>query len=273
MRVGLSTFTYAWEIGVPGHAPAEPLTALGLVRRAADLGVGLVQFADNLPLHRLSPTELDELETEALDLGVSLEVGTRGIGDHLHRYAELAQRFGSGFVRVVIDGPDDHPSPEQAAERLSEFEAGFRRRGVRLAIENHDRFSCGELAGLVVVLGDWTGICLDTVNSFGALEAPPTVVEQLGPLGLNLHLKDFVIRRHSHAMGFEIVGAPAGEGALDIPWLLDELAGNPNVRTAILELWTPPEQSVAATIATETAWAQSSLEYLRTIPALQFARP
>jgi hypothetical protein len=34
---------------------------------------------------------------------------------------------------------------------------------------------------------------------------------------------------------------------------------------AILELWTPPEPEIAATIAKEENWARQSIAYLRTL--------
>jgi 3-oxoisoapionate decarboxylase len=52
---------------------------------------------------------------------------------------------------------------------------------------------------------------------------------------VNLHVKDFTIRRHQHMLGFEVEGTPAGQGMLNIPWLLGRLRDfgcNPN---AILE--------------------------------------
>ena len=68
------------------------------------------------------------------------------------------------------------------------------------------------------------GVCLDTVNSFGALEGPAVVVEALAPLAVNLHVKDFVVTRHSSQMGFTVEGRPAGQGSLDVPWLFRELS-------------------------------------------------
>ena len=49
--------------------PPQPLSAIDMVIRAGTLGVSLVQFADNLPLHELSASELDELELVATDRG------------------------------------------------------------------------------------------------------------------------------------------------------------------------------------------------------------
>lgn len=264
MRLGLSTFTFPWAVGVPGHEPDHPLTAVELIRRTRSLGLGLLQFADNLPLHLLTEPELDRLAAEAAAQHVDLEIGTRGIGPHLRRYAQLAQRFGARFVRIVVDAGDDRPTMAEAVHGLSAFEAEFRARGILLAIENHDRFSVDEFAELVDRLGNWTGICLDTVNSLGALDLPRTVVQRLGPLAVNLHLKDFTIRRHTHQMGFEVEGSPAGGGLLDIPWLLAQLESVPRVETAVLELWTPPGPTLDATLEREEAWASASLDYLRT---------
>jgi sugar phosphate isomerase/epimerase len=138
--------------------------------------------------------------------------------------------------------------------------------GIVLAVENHDRFSAKQLAELVQgVRGPWIGICLDTVNSFGALEAPEVVVETLAPWVVNLHVKDFSVCRATHNLGFVIEGRPAGQGRLDLPWLLGQLQEAGRDVNAIVELWTPPEPEIAATIAKEENWARQSIAYLRTL--------
>jgi 3-oxoisoapionate decarboxylase len=268
MRLGLSSYTYTWAVGVPGSLPPVMLTALGLLERAASLGVHVVQIADNLALDRLPEPELDALQDFAQRSAMQIEMGTRGIDRaHLRRYLGLALRFGSPLLRVVVDTPVYHPSPDETAEMLLPLRAEFERAGVRLAIENHDRFSAAELAGVVRRLGDWAGVCLDTVNSFGAMEGPRQVVAVLGPLVVNLHVKDFSIARASHQMGFSIEGRPAGQGRLEVPWLLRELGrmgrdhdGN---LSAIIELWTPPEGAIGDTLAKEARWAAESVDYLR----------
>jgi len=64
-------------------------------------------------------------------------------------------------------------------------------------------------------------------------------------------------------MGFTLEGRPAGEGRLDIPGVLTHLRAFGRRPNAILELWTPPEENLAATIAKEADWAARSLAYLR----------
>jgi sugar phosphate isomerase/epimerase len=135
-----------------------------------------------------------------------------------------------------------------------------------LAIENHDRFSSSTLAGLVRQLGAGpVGICLDTVNSFGALEGPEIVVRNLAPFTACLHVKDFTITRVQSNMGFVIEGCAAGQGRLDVPWLLRELKASPHPFNAILETWVSPGHSLGETLARERAWAQQGVENLRTL--------
>lgn len=267
MKLGLSTYTYTWSVGVPGHLPARPMSALDLLGQAGRLGVKVVQFADNLPLDQLAPEDLQAVQNCAAQKGIQVEVGTRGIAqEHLRRYLYLAVRFQSPILRVVMDTATHHPSAEEAVQLLVPLEREFTRAGVRLAIENHDRFQTPALADLVRRLGThWVGICLDTVNSFGALEGPQVVVEALGPLTVNLHFKDFTIFRASHMMGFTIEGRPAGQGKLNGNWLLGELKRYGRECNVILELWTPPEDTVEATMTKEQRWAEESIAYLRTL--------
>ncbi|NTW36601.1 MAG: hypothetical protein HGB17_10810, partial [Syntrophobacteraceae bacterium] len=50
MRLGIGSYTFPWAVGMPGHRPAQPMTALDLLDKATQLGVGVVQICDNLPL-------------------------------------------------------------------------------------------------------------------------------------------------------------------------------------------------------------------------------
>jgi sugar phosphate isomerase/epimerase len=266
MKLGLGSFTYTWAVGVPGHPPTEPLTPRALVRRAASLGVRVVQFADNLPLIRLPPAELEALIDCARENLISVELGTRGIreGGDLLGYLDLARRLHSPFVRVVLDSPGHEPSPAETVACLRPVVERYHDAGVKLAIENHDRFRATTLAGIILELGsDRTGVCLDTVNSFGALEGPEVVVNTLAPYTLNLHVKDFTINRVPSQMGFQVSGCAAGAGRLDVPWLLGRLrlaGADPN---AILELWTPHSGDLEETLRCEANWAVQSIRFLR----------
>lgn len=267
MRLGLSSYTYTWAVGVPGHMPARRMTALDLLDRTRTLGVAVVQFADNLPLDALTDAEVTALDEKAQDAAIAIEVGTRGFApDHLRRYLALAVRLGSPILRVVVDAPGHAPSDDEIVATARGLVPDLEAARVTLAIENHDRFRAAHLVEILErIASERVRICLDTTNSFGASEGPETVVAALGPYTVNLHVKDYAIARHGYKMGFTIEGRPAGQGHLPISWLLDallRLGGDPN---AILELWTPPEPALEATIAKEARWAEESVTYLRTL--------
>lgn len=266
MQLGISSYTYTWAIGVPGYPTPAPLTFRGLMEKAAACGVRVLQVADNLPLHRLTPDELAAVAQMASRLGLQIETGTRGIAaDHLAKYLGIAQQLGSPFLRVVVDTAHHHPPPDEVVATLNGVLPAFAAAGVTLALENHDRLRVATLVDILERLQGPVGVCLDTVNSFGALEGPDVVVEALGPWSVNLHVKDFRVRRADHAMGFTVEGTPAGGGQLDLPWLLGRLRRFGRDPNAILELWTPPEATVAATIAKEEQWARQSIAYLRQV--------
>jgi 3-oxoisoapionate decarboxylase len=265
-RLGIGSYTYTWAIGVLGNPPARPLTALGLLEKACALGVQVVQVCDNLPLLKLPPREREEFARFAGAHQIALELGARGIADtaSLLAHLDLARQFRSPFLRLVVDSPGHEPTPEEVIARLRPLLPRFSEAGVKLAIENHDRFTAGSLAGIIEALGpEEIGVCLDTVNSFGALEGPETVVGTLAPYTLNLHVKDFTIARVSSQMGFVVSGCPVGRGRLDVPWLLDQIGAAGREVNAIVELWTPFGLTLDETIALEAAWAGESVRYLR----------
>ncbi|MBO7744574.1 TIM barrel protein [Paenibacillus sp. MWE-103] len=265
MKLGLSTYTLTWSVGVPGYdPPLRPLTAEALVGLTRESGLGLLQIADNLPLHAMTDEALLRLKQTADAHRVELEVGTRGTDPELLlRYLGIAGLLGSSLVRTLATTPDLAAAEAQIRQVLPDFEAA----GVTLAIENHGLHTTGQLVQLFQNLRSArVGCCLDTVNSFGALEAPDHVIRALSPYLVNLHVKDFEIKRADHMMGFSILGTAAGAGRLDIPGLkaIAGASGKPGVH-AILELWTPYAGSVEETIAVERRWMEESLAYLRRV--------
>jgi sugar phosphate isomerase/epimerase len=267
MHLGISTWAYAWAIGVPGYDPPAPMDHFQFLRRASDLGVSLVQIADNLPVHTLSAEQLDAFESEAQRLALSIELGTRGIAhDLLRTYLDLCHRFQSPILRTVTDAGGQEPPVEEIVDTVRAIIPEFEQAGVTLAIENHDRLSAAEFERIIqAVDSPSVGICLDTVNSFGALEGPEVVVKTLAPYTVNLHIKDFEVRRADFITGFRIAGRPAGQGRLNIPWLLDQLRPHGRNPNAILEQWPYPEPTIEDTIRKEDDWAAESIRYLKTV--------
>ena len=273
MRLGVTSYAFTWEIGVPGFvfddvepASHDKLTAPALLERAAALGVGVVQSPGQPPPRPCFRGGIRDLRQRADLLGLSLEVGTRGIDpEHLLTYLRVARELDSPLVRIVVDTTTIRPTSAEVVSSLREVMPEYEAAGVDLAIENHDRFESAALLQILrSVRSARIGICLDTVNSFGALERPEVVVVALGPHTMSLHIKDFEVRRAPHGMGLVVEGEPAGRGRLDIEWLLSELRALGRDPNALLELWTPPEATLPATIAKERQWAEESIAYLRT---------
>lgn len=265
MQLGISTYTYGWAVGTPGNRPDKALDEQTLLDRAKAFGVSLVQFGDNLPLHELPAERLHELRQRAEKEDITIEIGARGLTDsHLLRYIDLTRQLGSRLLRFVIDAPGYEPTIADVVTLIRGAVPMLERANITLGIENHDRLLAHEFANIVERVGSPNvGICLDTVNSMGTGERLAEVVQTLAPYTVNLHMKDFGIRRLPHLMGFQIDGRPAGQGRLNIPWLVDQVRSAGHCQTAVLEQWVVPEADLTDTIAKEAAWATESMAYLQ----------
>jgi sugar phosphate isomerase/epimerase len=265
MKLGVSSFTFPWAIG--GIEPDHPVVmdAFQLLEKARALGADVLQIADNLPIGHLSNEDLSKLKASAASYAIALEVGTRGIKtENLERFFEIAQMLGSPILRVVIDSKGHEPEISEICELLKPFAARFKSANIKLAIENHDRLTCAEFNEIIDRVGpDWVGICLDTVNSLGAVEAPNTVIPALAPRAINVHMKDFEIVRTNGQMGFSVRGTALGQGRLDVAEVISAVGGSSREITSVIELWTPRQDSYLATVELEDAWASESVAFLR----------
>jgi 3-oxoisoapionate decarboxylase len=267
MQLGISSYTYTWAVGIQGSMPPNPLSAFDLVDKTSGFGLRVVQIADNLPLESCSYQQLTDLAAYATDKKVRIEMGGRGLTlEHTIKCLDTAVLLNSSILRMVIDGPGYEPDLNSVITNVKRLVPELKSRKVKLAIENHDRFKAREFEKIILANGnEWVGICLDSVNSMGAGEGFETVSDILIPYTINLHLKDFSIKRVSHKMGLIIEGRPAGSGMLKISDLVTRLSVLNNCQSAILEMWTPPESSIEATLVKENNWANESIEFLRAI--------
>jgi len=65
-----------------------------------------------------------------------------------------------------------------------------------------------------------------------------------------------VAKRVPNMMGFTITGVPAGQGGLNVPWILKTLRESGATGNVILEQWPPSLES-------ELPMAEESIAYLR----------
>ena len=267
MQAGISTYTYTWAIGVPGSEPDKPMTVLSLIKKAAGLHVDCVQLADNLLLNWADTEEMSHIRQFAQSHHINIEIGGRGLTkENLHRHIEMAAYFGSPIVRMVIDGNNYYPEVGTVLSVIRNSRVELESEGIILALENHDRLHASVFRDIVEISASPNvGICLDCVNSMGIGEDIESVLKCLAPYTVNLHIKDFSVKRVSHKMGFVIEGTPAGQGLLNLPRIIERLKPYGRCHSGILELWTPPAENLQETIQREETWAKESVTYIKHI--------
>lgn len=264
MHLGLSTYTFPWHIEFSKSQVSAPFTWIDMLQFAHNRQISCFQFGDNYPLHLLSEVELQKLSETARDKNIHLQVGTRRLSiDNITTYISIAQKLASAFLRIVIDDAGYEPSEQEVIQIIKQLIPLCKKADVVLALENHDRFKAKTLVHIINETDpEWVAVCMDTANSLGAGEGIYEVVPLLLPYTINVHIKDFNIARAEHKMGFIVSGSAAGEGMLDIPWLIAECKKYKRCATATLEIWMNKEASNECTIAKETDWINKSIIYL-----------
>jgi sugar phosphate isomerase/epimerase len=265
MILGISSYAFGWNIGLPGHTPALPMEEEELLLEAERANVRCVQIADNLLRPDWPHERLLRFRNMAQSRQIRIEVGARGLDErNLNRHVEICQTLGAPLLRMVVDAPGILPSPADVSRIINNCLPALQASQLTLAIENHDRLGARSLAGVMESIGNQcVGICLDTANSLGAGEGLAYVLDILGPYTVNLHIKDFCVSRLEHQMGFIVQGAPVGKGLANVSGLIGSVAKHGRCQSAILEQWVPPLPNLSETTERERQWARDGLAYLQ----------
>lgn len=236
-------------------------------RETRALEVDLFQFCDFAPLLELSPSELTAASTVARDLGLTVELGTKGIApDHLARFLELADTFDARLVRSMVSAPDSRPSLDEAAVWLRAAMPAYERAGVTLALETYEQVSSADLVALVESVDSPNlGICLDPANTVAALENPLAVIDRCAALTRNVHVKDFRFSRRDGWVGFTLEGTGFGTGLLDYGYLSSTVDPDARGINQIVEHWLPWQGDFDETARLEAEWTALTLEGLRAV--------
>jgi sugar phosphate isomerase/epimerase len=262
VTIGLSTYAYFWRLS---DRAAAPLSLADVVTDAAKTGVDLVQICDHPAIERYSPTELSELRAIADAAGVRFELGTRGLEPrHLRPYLELAGELGVTLLRSMVNAADSRPSPAEALRYLDAVLPELAERDMTLALETYEQVPTATLVDIVAAADDpRIGICLDPANTVAALEDPRQVVKQTAPHVKNIHVKDFAFARSPGWVGFQLTGAPLGEGLLDYGHLTGAVRPEERGINEVVEHWLPWQGNADDTCRLEARWTTHNLERLR----------
>jgi len=260
--IGLGTYSYFWQ---HSDRVPEPLTLIGAFEATRAQGVDLFQICDYAPLEWMSAAELRNAASAASALGLTIELGTKGIEpEHLRQFIDLAEVFDARLVRSMIHGPESRPTLDRAERWLRDSIRLFESAGIDLALETYEQVATADLTGLVERVGsDRLGICLDPANVVARLELPRTCVELASPFVKNVHVKDFAFARQDGWVGFTYSGAAMGTGLHDYAHLLTAVGPREREINEIVEHWLPWQGDPETTIRTEREWTRITLEHLR----------
>ncbi|MCU0379106.1 MAG: sugar phosphate isomerase/epimerase [Bacteroidales bacterium] len=264
--LGISSWTYPWAVGLYGEERAErKLGAVGLMKKAVALGVTLVQFADNLPLENLSDDELAELKGFAVDFGLSIEVGTKGIDPpHLLNMLRIARYLESPLLRILPAIFGRKAEMAELEESIRAVLPEFERSEITIVLENTEAFTAEEYSALVNrVDNSRFRLCVDLANAIGRLEGPHYVIDLLAPYCANYHFKDVKVTRSKTLMGFSVEGTVSGQGSIPLDYSVAQLKKSNLWPSVIIELWPPRMDTMSETIHNENNMATASVMFMR----------
>jgi 3-oxoisoapionate decarboxylase len=262
VAIGLSTYSFFWRTSTKVVAP---LSLHDMIKQTGELGCTVLQICDYPPVETLTPSELLDIHDAAADLGIEIELGTRGIDPaHLYRYLDIAEPLGVTLVRSMLHTATHKPTTEDAIGLLKEAMPAFENHGVSVALETYEQVRTSDLVQVVEAVGsDALGICLDPANCVAGLELPHDVVDRTAPYVKNMHIKDFAFTRQAGWVGFTLAGCPLGEGLLDYDEMVTVVDPASRGANQIVEHWLPWQDDAVTTCLTEAQWTQHSVDYLR----------
>lgn len=260
--IGSGTYAYFWRMSDRVDAPISLDDA---IRDTARRGLEVFQICDHEPLTGADDHRLDEIAGLAADLGITLEIGTRGTAvEHLQRYLRIAERLDATLVRSMWTAGPDSPDAAETERRLRAALPDYERAGVRLALETYEQVSTPSLIELIErVDSPALGICLDPANTVANLENPVEVTRLCAPYVQNWHVKDFDFTRSPGWVGFHYTGVPIGTGRLAYDDIRATIDADRRDINQIIEFWLPWQDSQTATIRTEETWLDDTIAYLR----------
>jgi sugar phosphate isomerase/epimerase len=260
--IGLGTYAYFWQHS--DRVPA-PMSLIDAFEDTREQGIGLFQICDYAPLETMSDAELRDAASAARDLGIAIELGTKGIvPEHLARFLALAELFDARLVRSMLFGPDSRPTLAESESWLRSGIRAYESAGVTLALETYEQVPTADLLGVIDRVGSPNlGICLDPANVVARLENPRSCVEQTAAVTKNVHVKDFAFARQPGWVGFTYSGTAMGSGLHDYDHLLATVHPRERGINEIVEHWLPWQDDAETTIRTEREWTRITLDYLR----------
>jgi sugar phosphate isomerase/epimerase len=257
-RIGLGSYALRWAV----HDLDAASACRVLCQTAGELGLELLQIADNVALLELDQARQRELRRAADDASLRIEVGTRSYrAADFRRMLRLADAVDSRTIRLVGD------DSRLLARLLARVGGEAQSWGGRVIVENYFPVRSDELLTILKAAGDWVGTCVDTANSIPCGEWPLETLARLLPLADAVHLKDFRFESGRDGIGFLLTGAPIGRGQQDVRAIVQAAVATPHHPPLILEQWLPWQSSRRTTLRAERSWLELGVAALNAIVA------
>jgi len=261
MRIGTTSFGFRYAFLDQAKAP----TLSEMIRQAHAAGIERLQICENTRPLEVPRREWLDAQHCAADLGMELQLGCKTLKPtEAERYIQLAQELSFDQLRIVMEDPDhrEHATRETVVRLLEATVPKIQNAGLRLAIENHFDISSTLLVEVAAPYpANVVGFCVDTANSLRSFEPTGEVLRLLGGRAFCYHLKDY--RVIGSMVNFSVVGAPLGEGALDLDACLDDIFSRQPIPPLFVETWTPSEDDREKDIALDAEWVRRSVQNLR----------
>lgn len=259
--VGTTSYGFRYQLIDERLAPS----LVSLVEQTRRAGLDALQICENARPLAVSRDEWRQVVHAAQDLGVALSLGCMTLDvDTLARYLERAAEVpGASALRLVLEDDSGHGPSRPAIDRFLERAAALARDArLVLVLENHFHIPCRVLADASAAYPEEVvAFCVDSANSLRNWESPAQVFDLLGHRAAFYHLKDYRVRGSN--VGFEVTGAPLGEGDLDLRTVLREMRRRHPAPVIFLENWVPASGDREADAAADALWLARSQAALR----------
>lgn len=261
MKLGLSTYAYFWQLSE--KAPKR-MSLFAAIDDSARLGATVFQICDYPQITGWSSSELARLAQHAARMGITLELGTKGVMPaHLQRYLAIASELDCALLRTMINSPDHRPTLSEAQRSVESVLPAFENQGVAICLETYEQVPTDDNIALVKAINSGlVGICLDPANCVASLESPMDVVAKTAPYVLNWHVKDFAFSRRDGWVGFTLAGAKLGEGLLRYDEIYQQIEPQTRGINQIIEHWLPWQGDGESSCRVEAEWTAHNMKYL-----------
>jgi 3-oxoisoapionate decarboxylase len=264
MKPGIGSYAFRYAIGFGPLPSQERMTLSRLLEYCNTEKIEVMQVCDNIPLHKISDTELQDGLALSEKYGIELEIGTTGFScSHLKKYLEIAKFFHSKILRTVLNAGNEN-SREDISQQIRQLIPFLESSSISLAIENHFDLTPFELHKLI---GEFNHplvkICIDPLNSISLLWGMQETLGQLKRHIVSAHVKDVKVKRKG--AGFLITGCPLGEGVASVADYIAQVYRVNPVCNIFLEQWMDPHGTMKQTIDEEKKWVTDGMIYLNQI--------